>query len=92
MTLDVDLDEPSLRALTERAAAEGMSAADLVRLLVVRYLAAPPANDQAWQDRWDQLLAEFRAGVPAGVTPEEIEADVIAARAEVRATRRARRH
>lgn len=67
-----------------------MSAADPVRLLAVRSLATPPADDREWQARWDRALPQFRAGVPASVTPEEFEADVTAAGAEVRASRRAR--
>ncbi len=45
----------------------------------------------AWQEQWNQLLAEIRRRFPADVTQEEFDADVIAAIAEVRAKRRARR-
>ena len=40
--------------------------------------------------RWDEAVAGIRSGVPDTLTPEEIEADVRAARAEYRAERRAR--
>jgi hypothetical protein len=45
-----------------------------------------------WRRRFEDLVAEFRSGVPADASPEEIEADIAAARAEVREARRASRH
>jgi hypothetical protein len=47
--------------------------------------------DPEWRRRFEVLVAEFRSGVPADVPPEEIEADITAARQEVREARRAGR-
>jgi hypothetical protein len=47
--------------------------------------------DPDWRRRMQSLVAEFRGGVPADVSPEELEAEIAAARDEVREARRARR-
>jgi hypothetical protein len=47
--------------------------------------------DPALRQRIEQLVGEFRAGTPADVSPEEIEADITAAREEVREKHRAGR-
>lgn len=48
-------------------------------------------DDTEWGDRFDDLVARVQRRRPAGVTPEEIEADVTKAREEVRQARRAAR-
>jgi hypothetical protein len=47
-------------------------------------------RDPDWQARWESAVAEIRSGIPPGITPEEIEADITAAREEFRRERRAR--
>jgi hypothetical protein len=47
--------------------------------------------DPAWQQQWDTLLAEVRSHVPPDLTPDEIEAEVEAAREAIPPKRRARR-
>jgi hypothetical protein len=47
--------------------------------------------DPAWQQQWDALLAEVRSHVPPDLTPDEIEAEVEAAREMIHQKRRARR-
>jgi hypothetical protein len=47
--------------------------------------------DPALRQRIEQLVGEFRAGVPTDASPEEIEAEITAARAEVREAHRAGR-
>lgn len=47
--------------------------------------------DLDWRRRMESLVSEFRSGVPTDVSPEELEAEIAAARAEVREARRARR-
>jgi excisionase family DNA binding protein len=46
--------------------------------------------EAAWEQRLDQMLARVRSHIPADLTPEEIEADITAARDEVRQAERAR--
>jgi hypothetical protein len=42
-----------------------------------------------WGERFDALVARIQQRIPSGVTPEEIEADITAAREEVRQIHRA---
>ena len=46
--------------------------------------------DPEWQRRFDDVVARLQSHIPADLTVEEIEAEVHAAREEVRAERRAR--
>ncbi len=90
---NVYLEEDQLRALKHLAAEERQSVADLVRQAVDAYLARRLTDDPAWQERLDALLERVRGRIPADIPAEEIEADITAARAEVRqAHRAARRH
>jgi len=92
------LEEEELKLLKHLAVEEEASLAELVRRAIRWYLAtavgrarpAPRAlSDQEWSRRLDKLLAAIRARLPA-VPPEEIEADITAAREEVRGARRQR--
>jgi hypothetical protein len=49
------------------------------------------SNGKDWGRRVDDLVERIQRRVPAGVTPEEIEADITAARAEVREGRQSQR-
>ena len=88
---NIYLEEHQLRALKHLAAEDRQSVADLVRSAVDAYLAKRLAEDAEWRDRLFQLLADVQSRMPAGVTSEEIEADITAARDEVRQERRAAR-
>lgn len=48
------------------------------------------ADDQAWREQFESLLARVHARM-ANFDPKEIEADITAASSEVKAKRRARR-
>ena len=48
------------------------------------------ADDQAWREQFESLLARVHARM-ARFAPKEIEADITAASSEVKAKRRARR-
>jgi len=87
---NIYLDDDQLRALKHLAAEERQSVADLVRRAVDDYLARRLADDADWRQRFDQLMDRVRSRVPEDVTTEEIEADVTAAREEVRQAHRAR--
>lgn len=88
---NVNLDDEQLRALKDLAAEEGSSVAELVRRAVDGYLGQRRRAARAWGERFDTVVARFRAGVPAELTPDEIEAEITAARAEYRAERAAAR-
>lgn len=88
---NIYLEERQLRALKHIAAEERQSVADLVRCAVDAYLAKRLAEDAEWRNRLFQLLEDVQSRMPADVTPEEIEADITAARNEVRQEHRAAR-
>lgn len=92
------LEEEELKLLKHLAVEEDASLAELVRRAVRWYLAtaagraraAPQSlSDQEWNRRLDELLAAIRSRLPA-LPPEEIEAEITAAREEVRRSRRER--
>ena len=85
----IELDDEQVLALERLAAQERRSVDELVRQAVSGYLAQHPRDWTDWNRRFDDLVARFRAGVPPDVTPEEIEADITAAREEYRAGVRA---
>lgn len=87
---NIYLDEEETRALRHLAAEERSSVAELVRRAVDQYLAQRLGEGKDWGERFDELVERIQRRLPAGVTPDEIEADITAAREEVRRTRRAR--
>jgi Arc/MetJ-type ribon-helix-helix transcriptional regulator len=88
---NIYLSEDQLRALKHLAAEERQSVADLVRQAVDAYLAKRFAEDAAWRERFDELIERVRSRLPATLPPEEIEADITAAREEVRRAHHAAR-
>lgn len=96
---NIYLDEQELKLLKHLAVENNASLTELVRRAVRWYLAtaagrvqpAPRAlSSKEWNRCLDELLTAMRARLPA-VPPEEIEADITAAREEVRQAHRARR-
>jgi hypothetical protein len=88
---NIYLEDDQLRVLKHLAAEERQSVADLVRRAVDVYLSQRLADDDDWRARLDQLVARIQARIPQSVSPDEIEADITAARAEVKQARRAAR-
>jgi hypothetical protein len=88
---NIYLDDEQLRGLKHLAAEERSSVAALVRRAVDRYLAERFGQSADWGERFDALVARIQQRMTADVTPEEIEADIAAARAEVRQARQAAR-
>jgi hypothetical protein len=101
-TVQVDEDQAAL--LRRLALADGRSFADLVHEALGEYLArreggdTPAASDpprripeEEWQARFAAALQRIRAGAPGDPGDEEIEAEITAARAEVRRGRAAGR-
>ncbi|MBI4491170.1 MAG: CopG family transcriptional regulator [Chloroflexi bacterium] len=86
---NIFLDSEQVRALKHLAAEERRSVAELVRRAVDEYLARRFRDGTDWGERFDQLVARIQQRIPVEVTPEEIEADITAAREEVRQAHRA---
>jgi hypothetical protein len=99
--LDNDLAEP----LEQLAAEKRLPVNELIREAIAEYLqhrdvpvtyvqrVFPPrvsVDDPEWRAAFDAALERIRAGVPADMTPEEIEAEITAASEEVRQERLAR--
>ena len=57
---------------------------EVVRVAVGKYLARHARDWTEWDRRFDDLSARVREHMPADVTPEEVEADITAAREVVR--------
>jgi hypothetical protein len=87
--LTLELEEHDLRALKRAAANEGATIEEVAQRAIHEYLATRVAPDPEWQRRFDEIIARIQSRIPPEITPEEIEADVSAARAEVREAQRA---
>ena len=82
--IDVSFDDAQLRALEHLAAAERLTVDELVRRAVDIYLSQRLVDDAEWHVRLNQFAARIQARVPHNSSPAEIEADITAARAEVK--------
>src|SRR5690349_4813186 len=91
MRRTIELDDEQARALERVAAEEQRSVDELIRQAVGGYLAQRHHDRSDWGRRFDALVARIQSRIPPDTTPEEIEADITAARAEVRAERAAHR-
>jgi hypothetical protein len=88
---NIYLDGEQLRALRHLAAEEHASVADLVRKAVDAYLAPRFSSSTEWGRRFDELVDRIQRRMPPRLTSEEIEADITAARKEVREAHKAQR-
>jgi len=90
---NVYLPDDKIAVLRHLAATEGRgsSVSDLIRQAIDQFLAGKLASGAPWGQRLDGLIDRVRDQLPAGVAAEEIEADVTAARAEVKQARARRR-
>jgi hypothetical protein len=86
------LDDDQLRALRHLAVEEQQPVSELVRRAVDRFLAERLRDQPDWGERLDALMRRIQSRIPADVTAEQIEADITAARGEVRQTRRTTRN
>jgi len=84
----VELDDDQLRELERLAAQVSTPVDELVRQAVRHYLLA---QEGTWGARFDALSEKVRAGLPPGVSSDDIEADISAAADEARAIRVNRR-
>jgi predicted transcriptional regulator len=90
MRRTIELDPEQAEALERLATEEQSSVSALVQRAVGDYLARRRGLAD-WGRRWDALVADVQSRMPAGVTPDEIEADITANFEEYRAERAARR-
>ena len=88
---NIYLDDDQLSALRVVAATRGSSVATVVRDAVDAYLRDRVIDDLGWQTEFENLLDRIRSRIDPSVTPDEIEADITAARDEVRQRHRASR-
>lgn len=88
---NIYLDDDQLRMLKHLAAEDRQSVANLVRQAVDAYLAQRVADDAAWREQFDRLLARIRGRIPSTISSQEIEADITAAREEIKQERRVAR-
>jgi predicted transcriptional regulator len=87
----VEIDEEQVKELEQLAARQHRTVDELVRQAVDGYLAQQQRDWSDWNERFDAFVTRVRSRIPAHLTPEEIEADITAARAEYRAEQAARR-
>jgi hypothetical protein len=87
---NIYLDEEQVRALKHLAAEDRTTMAELIRRAVDSYIAGRSA-EQPWRERLDSFLVRVRTSSGTPADPEAAEADVTAARAEVRQMQRAAR-
>jgi predicted DNA-binding ribbon-helix-helix protein len=85
---DVALEDAQYQTLQRIAREDGVSVSDLVQRVIEEYL---EQRRRAALAKLDAAVAELRAHLPTDLTPEEIEAEITAAREEVREERRAAR-
>lgn len=89
---NIYLEPDQLTALKHLAAQEGQSVAALVRTAIQTFLQAELPNKDQWNSRFESLLNKVHQHLPADVSDSEIEADITAARKEVKQKHRAHRH
>lgn len=90
---NIYLEDDQLNALKVVAATRGSSFATVVRDAVDAYLRDQLVDDLVWRTELEALIDRVRSRIDPAITPEEIEADITAAREEVRQMHRAsRRH
>jgi predicted transcriptional regulator len=87
----ITLDDDQLRALEQLAATRRQTVDTLVHDAIDAYLQERVEDHAGWRDEFGRLLADVASRIPPSITPEEIEADITAAREEVRQARRAAR-
>jgi predicted transcriptional regulator len=90
MQRSIEFSDQQLHELEQVAAAERQSVAEIVKRAVSDYLARR-RDSSDWGRRWDAVVEDVHSRMPSDVTPEEVEADITAASAEVREQRAALR-
>ncbi|MBI3946640.1 MAG: hypothetical protein HY321_12025 [Armatimonadetes bacterium] len=90
MTITIDVPDDLQARIEAMAKHRGEAIAELSQRVLVEYIKAEERGDarpwsQEARQSWDTAVADIQRNLPAGVTPEQIEAEITAAREEVRA-------
>ena len=85
----VNIAPATYEALKRVAEKTGSDVAATLERAVTQFLSLEEMSEEEYQRQWDELLAEVRANIPPGITPEQVDADIDAATDEVWAERRA---
>jgi Arc/MetJ-type ribon-helix-helix transcriptional regulator len=88
---NIYLDDDQLAFLRNMAAQEQSTVAELVRQAVDSWLAEKLPQRDRWGEQLDSVVARLRSRLPTGVPEDEIEADITAAKDEVKTARARRR-
>jgi hypothetical protein len=86
-----DLPEETVASLEAWASAHGWPASFALQSAIAEFVGRQHMTSDEWLAELRKLQAEVAAHMPAGVTPEEIEAEIDAATHEAWAERRAAR-
>ena len=86
----VNLSQETYEKLKKLAERRHSSLGDAVEKALDAEAAEQAKLDARWRQEWDDLVATIRSRVPRDRTAEEIDADIDATVAKVRAERRAR--
>jgi hypothetical protein len=87
----ITLTPDEMERLKRHAAASGATPDQLAGVAVRDFLTRARADDAAWRAELAGVIAVMYQHLPPNITPEETEADITAAAAEVREARRAAR-
>lgn len=91
MQRTIELPEEQVREVEQLAAREQRSVDQVVQRALGDYLARQRQDWWDWGRRWNALVADVQARMPAGVTPAEIEREITANFEEYLAERAAER-
>lgn len=90
MPRTIELPEEQVSQLEQLAARDHRSLDEVVQFAVGDYLVRRQTRSE-WAKRLEEAVEYIREDIPTDVTPDAIEADIAAARAEVRGPSRGRR-
>lgn len=79
----VNITPETYEKLKEMAEKKGCTPDAMMQSLIVERAMTPAMTDEQWKDEWASIRRDVQASLPAGITDEEIEADIETARQEV---------
>lgn len=87
----VNLRPETYRALERAAEKSGKELDDAAEIAIAQFLALDEISDAEYARAWAQIRRDITAGLPEGLTPADVEADIFAATKEAWAERRSAR-